>query len=260
MFLRCPSKRLFIFTFTNHTLIMENTSRSPYKPLITVDDDTRIAFYKRTYTHVAIAVLLFIAVEAVFLRIQPVVDFALSLTQGWYWLIMLGGFMLATNYAQSLAHKSHNRNTQYLALLLYVVAEAFIFLPIIWIAIAYSGGTSNNILDNPIINQAAIMTLALFTGLSAIVLLTKKDFSFLRNILTVGFFIAIGLIIAGMIFDFNLGLLFSAGMVILAAGSILYQTSNLVHKYSTDQHVGASLGLFASLMLLFWYMLSIVRD
>lgn len=73
----------------------------------------------------------------------------------------------------------------------------------------------------------------------------------------VGFFIAIGLIIAGMIFGFNLGLAFSAGMVVLAAGSILYQTSNLVHKYSTDQHVGASLGLFASLMLLFWYLLSI---
>ncbi|GAK75970.1 putative TEGT family carrier/transport protein [Nonlabens ulvanivorans] len=164
--------------------------------------------------------------------------------------------MLATNYAENIAHKSHDKTKQYLALLLYVIAEAFIFLPMIWIAIAYSGG-SMNIFDNSIINQAAVMTLALFTGLSAIVLFTKKDFSFLRNILMVGFFIAIGLIIAGMIFGFNLGLAFSAGMVVLAAGSILYQTSNLVHKYSTDQHVGASLGLFASLMLLFWYLLSI---
>ncbi len=237
---------------------MENNTSTPFQPLIAVDEDTRVAFYKRTYTHVALAVGLFIIVEALFLRIQPLVDFALSMTQGWYWLIMLGGFMLATNYAQSLAHKSHDRTQQYLALLLYVVAEAFIFLPMIWMAIAYSGGgDTNNIFDNSIINQAAVMTLALFIGLSAIVLVTKKDFSFLRNILTVGFFIAIGLIIAGMIFGFNLGLAFSGAMVVLASGSILYQTSNLVHKYSTDQHVGASLGLFASLMLLFWYLLSI---
>lgn len=235
---------------------MESNQTSTYQPLITVDDDTRVAFYKRTYAHVALAVGLFIIVISIFLRIEPLVEFALSMTQGWRWLIMLGGFMLATNYAEKIAHTSHDKTKQYLALLLFVVAEAFIFLPLIWMAIAYSGG-SGSIMDNSIINQAAVMTLALFTGLSAIVLITKKDFSFLRNILTVGFFIAIGLIIAGMIFGFNLGLVFSGGMVILASGSILYQTSNLVHKYSTDQYVGASLGLFASLMLLFWYLLSI---
>jgi FtsH-binding integral membrane protein len=110
-----------------------------------------------------------------------------------------------------------------------------------------------------ILNQAAILTLSLFSGLSAVVLLTKKDFSFLRSGLAIGFFIALGLIIAGTLFGFNLGLWFSAGMVVLASGSILYQTSNMVHKYSEDQYVAASLGLFASLMLLFWYILSILN-
>jgi FtsH-binding integral membrane protein len=99
--------------------------------------------------------------------------------------------------------------------------------------------------------------LSLFTGLSAVVLFTKKDFSFLKNILTIGFFIALGLIAAGLLFGFNLGLWFSVGMIVLAAGSILYQTSNLVHTYSNDQYVAAALGLFASLMLLFWYILQI---
>ncbi len=169
---------------------------------------------------------------------------------------MLGGFMLATNYAEKMAFKNHNINQQYLGLLLFVVAEAFIFIPLIGIAmmIAESGGAN-------ILNQAAILTLSLFTGLSAVVLITKKDFSFLKSILAIGLFIAIGLIAAGLLFGFNLGLWFSVGMVILASGSILYQTSNMVHKYSEDQYVGASLGLFASLMLLFWYILSILsRD
>jgi hypothetical protein len=232
-------------------------SPSLFTPLEHASQQARVEFYKKTYAHVALAVLLFIVVESLFLRIEPLVEFMLSMTTGWKWLLLLGGFMFATNYAERLAHTNHDKNIQYVALFLYVVAEALIFLPLIWIAIYISGGRATDIFSSPLINQAALMTVALFGGLTAVVLLTKKDFSFLRNIIMVGGFIAIGLIIAGMIFGFNLGLAFSAGMVILAAGSILYQTSNLVHHYHTDQYVGASLGLFASLMLLFWYLLSI---
>jgi hypothetical protein len=216
--------------------------------------DKKVAFYRKTYTHLAWAVLLFVLVETLFFQIPALLAFALSLTEGWLWLLMLGGFMLVTSYAEKMALTSHDRNKQYLALLLYVVAEAFIFIPLIFMAmmVADSGGFE-------ILNQAAILTLSLFSGLSAIVLLTKKDFSFLKSMLAIGFFIALGLIIAGVLFGFNLGLWFSVGMVILASGSILYQTSNMVHKYSEDQYVAASLGLFASLMLLFWYILSILN-
>jgi FtsH-binding integral membrane protein len=103
-----------------------------------------------------------------------------------------------------------------------------------------------------------VLTIALFAGLSAVALLTKKDFSFLKSALTIGFFIAIGLIVAGTLFGFNLGLWFSVGMILLASGSILYQTSQMMYKYSEDQYVAAALGLFASFMLLFWYILSIL--
>jgi hypothetical protein len=230
----------------------EYRTEPTFQPLIEVTDDTRAAFYRKTYAHVALATLLFIIVETILLRIQPLVDLMVSLTQGWSWLLVLGAFMFATNYAEKLAHTTHDKTKQYLALFLFVVAEAVIFVPLLYIAIFYTQGEYFSI-----INQAAIMTLALFTGLSAVVLITKKDFSFLRSFLAIGFIIAVGAIIAGMIFGFNLGLVFSAGMIVLAAGTILYQTSQLVHNYSTDQYVGASLGLFASLMLLFWYILSI---
>ena len=166
------------------------------------------------------------------------------------WFIMLGGFMLATSYAEKMAIKSHDRNKQYLGYLIYIIAEAFIFVPMLYIATTIDGG-------GQILKQASVLTLSLFTGLSAVVLFTKKDFSFMKRFLTIGFFIALGLIAAGLLFGFNLGLWFSVGMIVLAAGSILYQTSNLIHKYSTDQYVSAAIGLFASLMLLFWYILSI---
>jgi FtsH-binding integral membrane protein len=163
---------------------------------------------------------------------------------------MLGGFMLITNYAESTVIKTADKNIQYMAYALYIFAQAVIFVPILAIAIYYTN-------SEDLIQQAAIVTLALFTGISAVVFVTKKDFSFIKTGLTIGFFIALGLIIAGALFGFNLGLWFSVGMCLLAGGSILYQTSNLVHKYGTEDYIPASLGLFASLMLLFWYVLQI---
>ncbi len=234
---------------------MENHQSPNIQMVSSLSEDVRVAFYKKTYTHLAGAVLLFILVETLFFQIEPLVNFALSLTGGWSWLLLLGAFMFITNYAEKMALSSDNTTTHYLGLILYVVAEAFIFIPLIFIAMAVAGDGGFEIL-----NQAAILTLSLFTGLSAIVFLTKKDFSFLKSILTMGFVIAIGLIIAGTLFGFNLGLWFSVGMVVLASGSILYQTSNMIHKYQSHQHVAASLGLFASLMLLFWYILSILSN
>lgn len=130
--------------------------------------------------------------------------------------------------------------------------EAIIFLPLIYIAVASAGFE--------IISQAAIITLFMFSGLTAVVFLTKSDFSYLGSSLTIGGFIALGAIVAGAIFGFNLGLWFSIFMCVLASGSILYQTSRVKDQYAPDQYVGAALQLFASVMLLFWYVLRILMS
>lgn len=228
---------------------MEN-SFEPKVLVAQVSQTERIAFYKKTYAHVAGGVFLFLVFEFLFLQSATLVNFALSMTQGYKWLLLLGGFMLVTNYAESTAMKTSDKNVQYLAYATYVFAQAFIFIPLIFIAISYA-----NSLD--LLKQASIVTLGLFAGISSIVFITKKDFSFIKAGLSVGFFIAIALIIAGALFGFNLGLWFSVGMCILAGGSILYQTSNLVNKFSTEDYIPAALGLFASLMLLFWYVIQI---
>lgn len=213
-------------------------------------DQERVEFYKKTYTHVAGGVLLFLIFEYLLLQSTAIVEFALSMTQGYRWLLMLGGFMLITNYAESTALKTSDKNLQYIAYALYIFAEAFIFVPLIYIAIAYTESFQ-------ILEQAGLVTLSLFVGISSIVFITKKDFSFLRAGLAIGFFIAIGLILGGILFGFDLGLWFSVGMCVLAGGSILYQTSNMVHKFGTEDYIPAALGLFASLMLLFWYVIQI---
>jgi FtsH-binding integral membrane protein len=225
-------------------------------PVSALAEDKKVAFYKKTYTYLAFAVLLFIVVEYLFLQIPFIVDLGKSMIQGWTWLLVLGGFMLVTNYAERLAISSKDKTMHHAGLFIYVVAQAFIFVPLIYIAIQYGEMTEKNILS-----QAGVMTLALFAGLSMIAFSTKKDFSFLRSIITIGSFLALGLIVAGTLFGgFQLGLWFSVGMVALASASILYQTSNMIHKYEEEQYVAASLGLFASLMLLLWYVILIFLD
>ncbi|MCA6066162.1 Bax inhibitor-1 family protein [Chryseobacterium sp. RG1] len=209
-------------------------------------------FYKKTYLHVALSILAFIGVETVLLKVVPVELIAMMFKTSYTWLLIIGVFWLASFLANKWS-MSQSRSTQYLGLGFYIVFEAVIFLPILYIAIGYSGGGA-------VIFQAAMLTIAMFAGLSLVAFTSKKDFSFLRNIIIIGGFLSLGLIVAGAIFGFNLGLWFSVGMVILASASILYETSKLKNVYTTGQYVGASLQLFASVMLLFWYILRILMS
>ncbi|WP_445713087.1 Bax inhibitor-1/YccA family protein [Flavobacterium sp.] len=214
-------------------------------------DSERATFFKKTYSHVAYAILAFMLVESILLKIVPV-DWILMMMGGKFvWLFILGLFWLGSTLADRLVFHP-DRQKQYLGLGLYVLLEAIIFLPMIAIAVIYSG--------SEIIMQAALITLFMFSGLTAVVFMTKTDFSFLRTAITIGGFVALGVIVVGAIFGFNLGLWFSVGMVVLASASILYQTSQIKDKFSTDQYVGASLQLFASIMLLFWYILRILMS
>jgi FtsH-binding integral membrane protein len=172
---------------------------------------------------------------------------------GWSWLLLLGGYSLITSLSEKWAMGTDSKTYQYIAMLLYVAAEAFLFAPLIYLAIRMTG-------DHAIINQAATITITLFLGITTVAFVTKKDFSMLRIYLSVGTLVAIGLIAAGLMFGFSLGLWFSFAMVALASGAILYQTSAILHKYNSQQHVAASLGLFGSVMLLFWYVLNILSS
>lgn len=209
----------------------------------------RVAFYKHTYGHVAAGVLVFILLETIFLQVPFIVNTLLSLTQGYLWLVLLGGFMGISWVAQKMAMDEVSKPKQYLGYFLYIVGQALLFVPMLYIVINFTGTI--------VLKQAAAVTIALFVALTVLAFTSKVDFSFLRGILTIGFILAIGAIIAGLIFGFSLGLWFSVAMCALAAGSILYETQQIQYQYSTNQYVAAALGLFSSLMLLFWYILRI---
>lgn len=216
--------------------------------------DVRATFIRKTYAHLAGAIAAFVALEFLLFQIPGIEKIVMTMMGGRFsWLFVLGGFMVVSWLANKWAMSSTSMGMQYAGLGIYVVAEAIIFLPLLLIA------AHPQFLNQPqIIGQAAIITGALFGGLTLIAFTTKKDFSFLGGILKMGFFVAMGLIVASIFMGFNLGLLFSGAMILLASISILYSTSNIIHHYGTTQYVAAALGLFASVALLFWYVLRIL--
>jgi FtsH-binding integral membrane protein len=230
---------------------MQSQSGNPFVVAANAPAIARAEFIRRTYAHLAGAILAFILIEAYFLSASWAPNLVNLMIGGQFsWLIVLGSFMAVSWIADSWARSNASQGKQYLGLGLFVVAEAFIFLPLLFIARHYS--------SPDVIPMAGIITGLLFAGLTATAFITRKDFSFMRGILTVGGFIALGVIVCSIVFGFNLGLLFSSVMVLFAGGSILYTTSNIIHHYRTDQYVAASLSLFSGVMLLLWYVLRIL--
>ncbi len=213
----------------------------------------RVAFIRRTYAHLAGAILAFAGLETLLLSIPNIerTVLPLMLGSGMSWLVVLLAFAGVSWLANRWAQSDASVGLQYLGLSLYVVAEAVIFLPLMLIAWLHYPNA---------IPTAGIVTLGLFAGLTAAVFLTRGDYSHIRPILSIGTFIAIGFVIAACIFPFSnmLMTIFCFAMVALASGAIIYNTSNVLHHYRTDQHVAAALALFAAVALLFWYVLQIL--
>jgi len=210
----------------------------------------RAAFVRRVYMHLAGAVLLLIGLTATLLNtVDHRTVLQLMFGTSWSWLVVMGLFMGAGFVAQMWARSRTSPALQYMGLGLYVFAWAVVMLPLMIVASAY---------QPEVIPQAGVMTAAVFGGLTLAVFVTRKDYTFLGPVLAVGSMIALGVIVAGILFGFTLGLFFSFAMVALVAGYILYDTSNVMLHYPTDMHVAAALELFADVAMLFYYIVTIL--
>lgn len=225
-------------------------NQMPYR--IAVADapvDTRARFITRTYNHLFGAIIAFAGIEFALFHFKIAESIAAAMYQRW--LLVLGGFMLVGWLASSVAARATSKAAQYAALAAYVVVEAIIFVPLLYVADVYAPGT---------IQSAGIVTLLGFGGLSAVAFTTRKDFSFLGGLLRWGGICALALIVAGAIFGFALGTFFSVAMIAFAGAAILYNTSNVLLHYPEDRYVSAALELFAAVALLFWYVLRLFLD
>ena len=216
-------------------------------PVSALGTDARAAFLTRTYTHLLGAILLFAAIEVLLFSsglAYPIANAMLSVS----WLLVLGGFVIAGTLASRAAARAETHAAQYAALGAYVLVEAIIFVPLLAIADQSVPGA---------IGKAAWVTVFGFSALTAVAFFSRKDFSFLGGFIKWAGILAIVAIVAGVLFGFDLGLWFSIAMVGLAGASILWSTSRILREYPEDRHVSAALELFASVALMFWYILRI---
>lgn len=226
---------------------MADTFQMPAdRPVSMLQTDARAQFITRTYTHLFGAIIAFALIE-VWLFSTGMAETLARAMLGTSWLLVLGAFMVVGWLASRTAHSAASMGAQYGALALFVAAEAVVFVPLLYIANHYAPGA---------IQSAASVTLLGFAALTAVAFISRKDFSFLRGVLMWGGVVALVLIVAGVIFGFQLGTFFSVAMIAFAGTAILYDTSNILHHYPEDRYVGASLELFASVALMFWYVLS----
>jgi hypothetical protein len=229
---------------------MKTRTLPDYTPVAALGVDTRSEFIWRTYGHVAAAILLFAGIESYLFDSGLGVVLAQKML-GVSWLLVLGAFMVVGWVATHVAHTVQSKPLQYLALVGFVAAEAVIFVPLFYIAIRTAPG---------IVESAVGVTLLGTAGLTAVGFITRKDFSFLRGLLVWGGMLALIAIAAAVLFGFELGTWFSIAMIGFAGAAVLYDTSNILHHYPEDRYVGAALALFASIALMFWYVLRLLTS
>jgi FtsH-binding integral membrane protein len=226
---------------------MQNNMNS-MAPVSSLAVEDRSEFIWKCYAHVVGAILSLIAVEYYLFSSGAAGAIAGAMMQSP--LAVMIGFIALSWGASHVAHRLESTAAQYAAFGAFVVLWAVLFVPILAMAMVYGQQRGINIIED-----AAVVTVFGCAGLIATVMITRKDFSFLRGVMVWGFFIAIGLIIASWAFGFHLGTWFSVGMIGFAGIAVLYDTSNIMHHYPQDKYVAASMALFASIAMMFFYIL-----
>jgi FtsH-binding integral membrane protein len=217
-------------------------------PVSSLAVEDRSEFIWKCYAHVVGAIFSLIAVEYYLFSSGAAAAIAGTMMQSP--MAVMIGFIALSWGASHVAHRLESTAAQYAAFATFVVLWAVMFVPLLAMAMIYGEQRGVNIIED-----AAVVTVFGCAALIATVMITRKDFSFLRGVMVWGFFIAIGLVIASLVFGFHLGTWFSVGMIGFAGIAVLYDTSNIMHHYPQDKYVAASMALFASIAMMFFYIL-----
>jgi hypothetical protein len=230
---------------------MDNRLGTAPVPVAALGVDQRVRFIRRTYGHLAAAVAGFVVIEAVAFSLgiaQKVGEVLFASRFGW--LLALGGFVLVGTMASRAAARTASLPGQRAALAAYVVAEGIVFMPLLYLA--------NRLAGNGVIASAGLITLLGFAALTGIAVTSKKDFTFLGGILKWAGIVALLAIVGSLVFGAQLGTWFSVAKIGFAGASILFSTSRILRHFPEDRYVSAALELFASVALMFWYVLRLM--
>jgi modulator of FtsH protease len=145
------------------------------------------------------------------------------------------------------------------------VLEGFISAPLIFYALAQApsagaAATSSEVIASGtgLLTQAFGLTAIVFGGLSAYAITTKRDFSFLRAALWIGFALLFGIGLLSMFGigeGFVMGWGWSAAWVLLMSGFVLYDTQNIMKRFPASAAASAAAILLVDFVMLFKHIL-----
>ncbi len=219
--------------------------------------DEQTTFLRKTYLHLLGAVLAFIGLLVMWFKTGLASDVVMTMFSGtWSWVIVMGAFLLVSYLANRWANSATSLTMQYAGLGLYVFAESIIFLPILYIINRFFPPEQ----AQNIITTSALATLTLFGALTATILFTRADVTFMGKFLWFGGISLFGIALIAAFMGTGLGVWFPILGALLMCGYILYETSAMLHIMRPGQHVAAALMLFSSLATLFYYILRIAME
>lgn len=226
---------------------MDNPYAVTSVPAAHAEADARAAFLQRTYMLLLAGVGVFAATLWAAGNVPAVNGLAVGLWNTNRWIVLIGilggGFLV-----RAMAMKRPINVVLYFA---YAFLFGLLLAPVVLWASA----------NQPLVlTQASLVTALVFTGLTAWVFVSGKDFSFLGGALTVGALGLFGVVLCSMLFGFSLGAVYAGFGVLLFSGYILYDTSRILHHYPTNAHVPAAIELFVSLIMLFQHVLHLLMS
>jgi modulator of FtsH protease len=187
-------------------------------------------------------------------------------------LFAIGGVLLGLAFPPLMVLAAEHPIIMFIAMIGGVVgAQAVRHVPGVNLAALFGFTTLTGVIISPVlyvigrtnpgsILQAGVMTVAIFGGLTAYVFISRRDFSFLRGMVTVGLVVVIG---AGVINIFvgslGFGFAISVAVLLLFSGFVLYDTSNIIRRYPTNEYVAGALSLYLDAFNIFLALLRILN-
>ncbi|KAG6647573.1 hypothetical protein I3843_07G086500 [Carya illinoinensis] len=222
----------------------------PLYPMMLESPELRWAFIRKIYSIITIQLLATIAVAAVVVSVHPIAYFFVSTGAGLalYIVIIILPFLVLCPLFYY--HQKHPLN--YLLLGIFTVSLAFV----VGLTCAFTSGKI--ILESVILTAVVVVSLTLYTFWAA---RRGHDFSFLGPFL---FGAVLILIVYAMI-----QILFPLGKIsvtiygclasLIFCGYIIYDTDNLIKRYSYDEYIWAAVSLYLDIINLFLSILTIFR-
>jgi FtsH-binding integral membrane protein len=223
---------------------------NPTIPVSRQSAEIRTAFMGRVYARLVAGVALFVLLEA-FLFASGIAEAITLFVFSTSWLLILGGFMIVSWLANSVALRASSPSSQWGGYALLVVANALIFAPMLFIADLQVPGT---------VAAAGQYAVGGFIILSVIAHRSARDFTWLGASLRWFGLLALAAIVISVLTGATLGTWFSLAMIGLAGAAILYETQVILRETPPGRETVAAMALFSSLALLFWYVLRLLMS